>query len=67
MTCVWSFPLSRRFDCLRVLMYPVPLLLLLLFTILTAGGDTGVLGKALLEDDEAKSFVRKYAGNSKVR
>lgn len=31
------------------------------------GSGTGVVGKALLEDDEVKSFVRKYAGNSKVR
>eukprot|EP00903_Cladosiphon_okamuranus_P016005 g14779.t2 len=30
------------------------------------GGGTGVVGKALLEDDEVKSFVRKYAGNSKA-
>lgn len=34
-----------------------------------AGGKdgVGVVGKALLEDEEVKSFVRKYAGNSKVR
>ncbi|CAM9736258.1 unnamed protein product [Pylaiella littoralis] len=34
-----------------------------------AGGGKeglGVVGKALLEDDEVKSFVRKYAGNSKA-
>ncbi|CAM9456860.1 unnamed protein product [Hapterophycus canaliculatus] len=33
-----------------------------------AGGKdgVGVVGKALLEDDEVKSFVRKYAGNSKA-
>lgn len=35
-----------------------------------AGGKdlagTGAVGKALLEDEEIKSYVRKYAGNSKV-
>lgn len=30
------------------------------------GAGTGVIGAALMEDDEIKSFVRKYAGNSKV-
>lgn len=30
------------------------------------GGGVGVVGKALLEDDEVKTYVRKYAGNSKV-
>lgn len=27
---------------------------------------TGVIGAALLQDDEIKSFVRKYAGSAKV-
>lgn len=35
-----------------------------------AGGKdlagTGAVGKALAEDEEVKSYVRKYAGNSKV-
>lgn len=35
-----------------------------------AGGKdlagTGAVGKALFEDEEIKSYVRKYAGNSKV-
>ncbi|CAM9690685.1 unnamed protein product [Ectocarpus sp. 6 AP-2014] len=30
------------------------------------GGGVGVVGKALLEDDEVKTYVRKYAGNSKA-
>lgn len=29
-------------------------------------GGTGLVGKALLEDEEVKSYVKKYAGNSKV-
>lgn len=32
-----------------------------------AGNPGGVVGSALLGDEEVKSFVRKYAGNSKVK
>lgn len=31
-----------------------------------AGPSVGAIGEALQSDDEAKSFVKKYAGNSKV-
>lgn len=34
--------------------------------VLASGREVGAVGAALLEDDEVKTYVRKYAGNSKV-